>query len=540
MYTNTDVLRMLHGRDAWLVPYTDKPHKRKPDKRKAVPAKGWKEKRPHWEAVASHIDGGGRVGLIPASVGLIVVDVDTDHQWGAAQLADYVREQIGAPICEVATHSGGVHMYYRAPEGAEIRDITWSVDGVDGGEIRHAGGFVRLYRTAAVAAALENLADYAPVEVTSWPFSGESAESAGCSAGSVSARRENGCSRPDVGDLLARLHPDMPHDDWLKVGMVLHKIGESLDVWERWSRGVPRYEPGKCAEKWETFDADKPGGVDMGTLVYMAKESRARPADRQRFAALRALHDTGLEQALTRGRWAVCKRIAWWAANERGYSWAGKRRIAKKTGLSLWWTTQALRHLVDAGILIDHGRDPTDRYAAQRYSVDLGAAIGYAAAWQAGEPARERANAEKASRARAGRAAGNRNAKTARAAAPDELQELKDTMAAQADTIAAQAAALEGLQAAVDALQAADRKPGDSYEDAAERMKRERDKAAFLKEEIARLYPTEHVNGNIDVGALARELNTGSGGVLRAIYDQWRANPDPRLALHNRLLRARN
>ena len=523
-------LRMLHGRGAWLVSYTDKPHKRKPNKRKAVPAaKGWNEKRPGWQAVASHIDEGGRVGLIPASVGLIVVDVDTDHQWGAAQLADYVRERIGAPICEVGTRSGGVHMYYRAPEGAEIGNITWRVDGVGGGEIRHAAGFVRLYETGAVAAALENLADYAPVEVSSWPFSGESAETAGCSAGSVSARREDGCSRPDVGDLLARLHPDMPHDDWLKVGMVLHKIGESLDTWDRWSRGGLRYEPGKCAAKWETFDADKPGGVGMGTLVYMAKESGARPADRGRFEALRALRDTGIEQALTRGRWVVCKRIAWWAANERGYSWAGKRRIAKETGLSLWWTTKALRYLVAAGILIDHGRDPTDRYAAQRYSVDLRAATGYAAAWQAGEPARERANAEKASRARAGRAAGNRNAKTARVAqtaAADELQELKDTVA--------------DLQAAVDALQGKERKRGDTYEEAAERMKREGDRVAFLKAEIARLYPTEHINGNVDVGALARELNTGSGGVLKAIYEQWRANPDPRLALHNRILRARN
>ena len=524
-------LRMLHGLGAWLVPYIDRRHKTKPNKRRAVPvAKGWNEKRPHWEDVSAHIDGGGRVGLIPASVGLIVVDVDTDHQWGAAQLVEYVRERIGAPICEVATRSDGVHMYYRAPEGAEIGNIKWSVGGVGGGEIRHAAGFVRLYETAAVAAALENLPDYAPVEVTSWPFS--DGKSAGCSDGSVSARRKNGCSRPDVGDLLARLHPDMPYDDWLKVGMALHKIGESLDVWERWSRGVLSYEPGKCAEKWETFDSDKPRGVGMGTLVYMAKESRARPADRQRFEALRALHDTGLEQALTRGRWAVCKRIAWWAANERGYSWAGKRKIAKKTGLSLWWTTQALRDLVDAGILIDHGRDPTDRYAAQRYSVDLQAAIDFVASWQAAEPARASKRVAQTAAARLARSERRGASRTAQAA-PDELQELKDT-------VAAQAAALKDLQAAVEALKGEDRKPGDSYEEAADRMKREQDKSAFLKAEIARLYPTEHVNGNIDVGALASELNTGSGGVLKAIYDQWSANPDPRLALHNRILRARN
>ena len=526
-------LRMLHGLGAWLVLYADKPHKRKPNKRKAVPVAGWKEKRPDWEAVASRIDGGGRVGLIPASVGLIVVDVDTDHQWGAAQLADYVRERIGAPICAVGTRSGGLHMYYRAPEGAEIGNITWRVDGVGGGEIRHAAGFVRLYEPDAVAAALENLADYAPVEVTGWPFSGESA---GCSGGSASAGRENGCLRPDVGDLLARLHPDMPHDDWLKVGMALHKIGESLDTWERWSCGGLRYEAGKCAAKWATFDADKPGGVGMGTLVYMAKESGARPADRRRFEALRALRDTGIEEALTRGRWAVCKRIAWWAANERGYSWAGKRRIAKETDLSLWWTTKALRYLVAAGILIDHGRDPTDRYAAQRYSVDLEAATVYAAAWQAAEPARASARVAQTAAARAVRAERRGAAGTAepvQAAEPDELQELKET-------VAAQAAALEDLQAAVDALQGKERKRGDTYEDAVERMKRERDRVAFLKGEIARLYPTEHINGNIDVGALARELNTGSGGVLKAIYEQWRANPDPRLALHNRVLRGRN
>ena len=49
-------------------------------------------------------------------------------------------------------------------------------------------------------------------------------------------------------------------DDWLKVGMALHSASpDLLDNWDKWSQQSEKYQPGKCAEKWPTFEAREPG-----------------------------------------------------------------------------------------------------------------------------------------------------------------------------------------------------------------------------------------------------------------------------------------
>ena len=66
----------------------------------------------------------------------------------------------------------------------------------------------------------------------------------------------------DLQELLDMTDPaTFDYDDWLRVGMGLHTEGYPLDVWESWSardqgtdgHGRPRYRPGVCAEKWESF-----------------------------------------------------------------------------------------------------------------------------------------------------------------------------------------------------------------------------------------------------------------------------------------------
>jgi hypothetical protein len=60
------------------------------------------------------------------------------------------------------------------------------------------------------------------------------------------------------------------YDNWLTVGMALHSVDDSLlTEWDAWSQQSPKYKPGECQKKWNSF---KRTGVAIGTLGQMAKE----------------------------------------------------------------------------------------------------------------------------------------------------------------------------------------------------------------------------------------------------------------------------
>ena len=67
--------------------------------------------------------------------------------------------------------------------------------------------------------------------------------------------------------------------DWLRIGMALHREGFSVDVWDAWSAtdesisrstGKPRYRPGECQKRWETFDEARAGGTSIRTIFAIA------------------------------------------------------------------------------------------------------------------------------------------------------------------------------------------------------------------------------------------------------------------------------
>ena len=72
---------------------------------------------------------------------------------------------------------------------------------------------------------------------------------------------------------LYSIPPDLPHDEWVKVGMAAHSAGLSFDDFDTWcaQAGPPIYSPADCTSTWRSFD-DKPGGIGPGTLFFMAKQ----------------------------------------------------------------------------------------------------------------------------------------------------------------------------------------------------------------------------------------------------------------------------
>ena len=109
-------------------------------------AKGWQTTWPDLAHVERHARGDGLIGVVPASVGCFVVDVDEGSKAGV----ETVRTALGDPVAVIATRRpGGFHAWYRAPEG-EVGNQKWSLDGA-AGDIRGSAGYAILWDARAVA-----------------------------------------------------------------------------------------------------------------------------------------------------------------------------------------------------------------------------------------------------------------------------------------------------------------------------------------------------------------------------------------------------
>ena len=63
---------------------------------------------------------------------------------------------------------------------------------------------------------------------------------------------------------LFTISPDLPHDQWVRVGMAAHAGGLSFDEWNGWSQRGSNYNPTTARDAWRSF-SDKPGGVTVAT-----------------------------------------------------------------------------------------------------------------------------------------------------------------------------------------------------------------------------------------------------------------------------------
>ena len=88
--------------------------------------------------------------------------------------------------------------------------------------------------------------------------------------------RQSSFSNADIQDMLSFLNPDMPYDDWVKVGMALHAGGYGAGLWEAWSMLGSKHTTGECQSKWHNFNGA--AGVSLGTLVHMAENAGWKPA----------------------------------------------------------------------------------------------------------------------------------------------------------------------------------------------------------------------------------------------------------------------
>ncbi|GAB4112414.1 MAG: hypothetical protein Fur0019_18900 [Tibeticola sp.] len=72
-------------------------------------------------------------------------------------------------------------------------------------------------------------------------------------------------------DALHAISPDVPREDWIRVGMAAQAAGLPFEVFDAWSSTGATYKARSAAEAWRSFKPD--GGIGAGTLFALARKA---------------------------------------------------------------------------------------------------------------------------------------------------------------------------------------------------------------------------------------------------------------------------
>ena len=138
------------------------------DNRKRAKATAYQKNRPPLAAAQRHRDNGYLVGVIPASIGCVVIDIDR----GGTEATDAVVELLGQPVARHPTRRpGGEHLWFRSREAETVRNGMWLH-----GDIRGAhGGYAILWapdRLAEGLSAVRPCADLIAADLARLPTRG--------------------------------------------------------------------------------------------------------------------------------------------------------------------------------------------------------------------------------------------------------------------------------------------------------------------------------------------------------------------------------
>ena len=211
-------------------------------------------------------------GVMPSSIGCLVVDIDTEHSLGVHVLKNAVIESLGEPAYWCKTPSGGEHLYYKC--SGKIGNPPWEYLGERGGEIKSHRGYAILYDFDGFTSFLEYIEDHEPVELGVWPIN-KPAKSEMSSQSSLKGDPDSikRFSDNEILDWLnKKANPDTNYNSWIRIGMGLHHEGYPFSVWESWSRGGSKFEEGNCQKHWSSFgNCSDP--VTMATVVQEVNDN---------------------------------------------------------------------------------------------------------------------------------------------------------------------------------------------------------------------------------------------------------------------------
>lgn len=139
-FRDVELLAELHGLGAQLVLVQGE--ESAGEGKKPPVYENWLVRREPPEDLLKWLVNGGRIGLVPASVGLLVVDIDSYKTPSRMDGSAIQRARAGLPVPPetIPTPRGGSHLYFAYTGPEFLPDHTWTY-----GDVRSAGGYVVIY-----------------------------------------------------------------------------------------------------------------------------------------------------------------------------------------------------------------------------------------------------------------------------------------------------------------------------------------------------------------------------------------------------------
>ena len=251
---------------------------------KAAFKDGWQKRPEKAAAVVQHVHSGFYVGVMPSSLrssasphGMVVVDVDkgaTGEREGLDDARRYVRSVLGEPAAACQTARLGWHLYYIVGESMQWTHRPWFQKGNGGGDIIYDLSHAVLYEPSVVF-----LAAASPTgsRVTRQQLDLLRGVEEIKAPAPKPIETNTDKDRQAATASLAWIPPDVEYNDWMRVGASLyHGLGaEGLALWDGWSRGGSKYQPGECEQKWSSFARQGGARVGISTLIWIARDNGA-------------------------------------------------------------------------------------------------------------------------------------------------------------------------------------------------------------------------------------------------------------------------
>ena len=202
---------------------------------------------------------GYNVGIATGG-GLLVVDVDPrnhgHHTFNAICEGESVPETL-----TVQTGGGGIHYYFKLPDKFEMKNLT--VQGID---FQYAGKYAVAPPSIHHSGATYHIEDFeendeqirianAPEWLLKYIESKLQTLSQHIEEDTLEAVEPAQWEWEWIDEVLAKLDPDIPYEQWIGVGMGLHLTGDkrAFRIWDKWSSKGKKYVRGETERKWRSF-----------------------------------------------------------------------------------------------------------------------------------------------------------------------------------------------------------------------------------------------------------------------------------------------
>jgi hypothetical protein len=202
--------------------------------------------------------------------GYIIIDIDP-RNGGFDSYKTMAHDYEADSGFVVKTGGGGLHIYFKAPEGISLVSKLSQFPGID----FKSSGFVVGAGSLHASGSHYEVKKGSPDDVADAPQSLiDLLKRPDTYRASVSGSYMD-VTIGDVKTILSFVNPDCDYDMWITCGMAIHQTlnGEGFDVWNEWSKNGSKY-PGisQLERHWHSFGKSS-NPVTFGTLKHFAEDN---------------------------------------------------------------------------------------------------------------------------------------------------------------------------------------------------------------------------------------------------------------------------